>query len=120
MKQPNRRYGNPTEMAYYAFRYPSTKELARSLRRSERSVKDWLSGRAKVPWWVPEIMRLKEMEHHDIVRQITGRTISARLGQVSPAGKLIDMGLRLQPVEDVPQTAPTERQALAAALAQCK
>jgi hypothetical protein len=37
-------------------------ELARMLRRDERTIRDWLSGRAKVPWWVPEIMRLKRVE----------------------------------------------------------
>ncbi|MGZ4837662.1 MAG: hypothetical protein ACXVZR_03870, partial [Terriglobales bacterium] len=48
-------------MAYYAMGRP-VKELARSLRRDERTVRDWLSGKQRVPWWVPEIMRLKRLE----------------------------------------------------------
>jgi len=61
LRYPNLRYGNPTEMAYYAMGRP-VKDLARTLRRDERTVKDWLSGKQRVPWWVPEIMRLKRME----------------------------------------------------------
>lgn len=98
MRYPNRRYGNPTEMAHYALWYGSTAELAKSLKRSERTVRDWLSGAARVPWWVPEIMRLQQMEHADMVRQITGRTMRARWGMVAPAGQLIDAGIRFKPL----------------------
>jgi hypothetical protein len=61
MRFPNLRYGNPTELAYYAMDMPLA-DLARVLRRDERTVRDWLSCRARVPWWVPEILRLKRME----------------------------------------------------------
>lgn len=61
MRYPNLRYGNPAEFAFYATGIPLP-ELARRLRRDERTVRDWLSGRARVPWWVPEILRLKRME----------------------------------------------------------
>jgi hypothetical protein len=61
MRFPNLRYGDPTEFAYYAMGRTHA-ELARMLRRDERTIRDWLSGRAKVPWWVPEIMRLKRVE----------------------------------------------------------
>lgn len=61
MRYPNLRYGNPTELAFYAMAYPLA-TLARILRRDERTVRDWLNGRARVPWWVPEILRLKRME----------------------------------------------------------
>jgi hypothetical protein len=61
MRFPNLRYGNPTEFAYYAMGRPLS-DLARQLRRDERTIRDWLSGRAKVPWWVPEIMRLKKFD----------------------------------------------------------
>jgi hypothetical protein len=56
MRFPNLRYGDPTEFAYYAMGRTHA-ELARMLRRDERTIRDWLSGRAKVPWWVPEIMQ---------------------------------------------------------------
>lgn len=84
-------------MQHYALWYGNTRELAKALKRSERSVKDWLSGKAKVPWWVPEIMRLQKMEHDEMVYRMTGRQVSARLGIASPAGELIDAGARFKP-----------------------
>lgn len=84
-------------MAHYALWYGSTAELAKALRRSERSVNDWLTGRAKVPWWVPEIMRLQQLEHANMVRQMTGRETLARLGIVQ-AGQVVDAGQRFRAV----------------------
>lgn len=106
MRNPTRRYGNPTEMAYYAMSYGpgriGVKALAKTLRRSERSVKDWLTGAKRVPWWVPEIMRLKELEHWDKVYQMTGRRLAPRLGSVAGTGEVIDAGLRFRPLEQLP------------------
>jgi hypothetical protein len=48
MRHLNLRYGNPTEFAYYAMGIPLP-DLARRLRRDERTVRDWLTGRARVP-----------------------------------------------------------------------
>lgn len=63
MRYPNIRYGNPTEFAYYVTTHGGDlAAVARMLRRDERTVRDWLSGRARVPWWVPEIMRLRRFE----------------------------------------------------------
>jgi hypothetical protein len=102
LRYPNRRYGNPTAMAHYAMWYGSTAELAKALRRSERSVNDWLSGRAKVPWWVPEIMRLQQLEHNHMAYQITGRQQLARLGIVQ-SGQVVDAGQRFsRPVDLAP------------------
>ncbi len=56
-------------MAHYAQGIPLA-DLARRLRRSERTVHDWLNGRARVPWWVPELMRLQHQEHHDQLRRM--------------------------------------------------
>jgi transposase len=103
MRYPNRRYGNPTAMAHYALWYGSIPELAKALKRSERSVRDWLSGAAKVPWWVPEIMRLQKMEHDAMVYQMTGRQVSARLGVVSES-TVIDAGARFRPEQPSPAT----------------
>lgn len=91
MRFPNLRYGNPTEFAYYAMGRP-VPELARALRRDERTVRDWLSGRAKVPWWVPEIMRLKRLEadlrHRQMFWAVTDKRSVHQLGVVSQAGEL--------------------------------
>lgn len=82
MKYPNLRYGNPEQLRYYAASIPLP-VLAKRLRRSERSVKDWLEGRAKVPWWVPEILRLQEYESWMTLRQMGVSKTAKRLGLVS-------------------------------------
>ncbi len=92
MRYPNLRYGNPTELNYYAAGIPP-RELARRLRRDERTVRDWLNAKARVPWWVPEVLRLQQMEARDIVRQHMQHTASWRLAgrplaTVTPAGEL--------------------------------
>lgn len=82
MRYPNLRYGNPTEMAYYAMGR-SVKDLARSLRRDERTVRDWLSGKQRVPWWVPEILRLRRMELDNRMREMGMGALAPKLGIVS-------------------------------------
>ncbi|MEN3275986.1 MAG: hypothetical protein V7631_1776 [Massilia sp.] len=102
MRYPNLRYGNPTEMAYYAMGVPLP-DLARRLRRDERTVRDWLSGRTRVPWWVPEILRLKHMEADLRHRQMGMGALAPRLGIVgadvvalpTPDAKKPQDGLRL-------------------------
>ncbi|MDN7873859.1 hypothetical protein [Burkholderia aenigmatica] len=73
MKYPNQRYGNPAELRHYAAGR-SIKHLARELRRSERTVHDWLVGRERVPFWVPELLRLRRLAHEERVRQMTWAT----------------------------------------------
>ena len=82
MRYPNLRYGNPTEFAYYALGVPLP-DLARRLRRDERTVRDWLSGRTRVPWWVPEIMRLRRLEADVRHRQMGMGPLLAKLGIAS-------------------------------------
>jgi hypothetical protein len=91
-------------MRYYAMAYGSTAQLAQTLRRSERTVKDWMSGAARVPWWVPEILRLKKMEHDSMVYQMTGYQPAARLG-VLDAGTVVDAGQRFRPPTPTPAAA---------------
>jgi hypothetical protein len=61
VKYPNTRYGNPQEFRYYAQGLP-IKALAKQLQRSEKSISAWLNGDRKIPFWVPELMRLRHME----------------------------------------------------------
>ena len=96
MRYPNLRYGNPTAMQHYAMWYGDTATLARSLRRDERTVKDWLAGRARVPWWVPEIMRMQQAEHAAMVYRMTGRQVAVRLGVVD-GPTIVDAGQRFRP-----------------------
>ncbi|MFZ3288047.1 MAG: hypothetical protein WA191_14535 [Telluria sp.] len=103
MRYPNLRYGNPTELAYYAMTYDLV-DLARTLRRDERTVRDWLSARKRVPWWVPEILRLMRMEAVERQRQMFGaigdqRRLAA-LGVVQPDTVL---QLHRRPEKEKPQ-----------------
>ena len=61
MRYPTLRYGNPVEMRHYAAGIPLA-ELAKSLRRDIRTVRDWLSGARSIPFWVPELMRLRALD----------------------------------------------------------
>lgn len=96
MKNPNRRYGKPGELAYYTIGW-SRAELCRYLRRSERSVRDWLSGRSSVPWWVPEILRLNQLERQLRMQQMA-------CARVVPALHAIDGKVR--PMRFVAPPAP--------------
>lgn len=87
MRYPNLRYGNPNEFRYYA-QGISIKALAKRLRRSERSVKDWLSGEKKVPWWVPEIIRLENLEYEETLRQMNIPVVRKKLGLVHESAEI--------------------------------
>ncbi len=91
MRFPNLRYGNPTEFAHYSLGIPLP-DLARTLRRDERTVRDWLSAKQRVPWWVPEYMRLRQMEQADIRRQMNMTALGPRLGVVR--GAVIELAVR--------------------------
>jgi hypothetical protein len=107
LRYPNLRYGNPTEMAHYAMQF-SIKDLAKLLRRDERTVRDWLSCRARVPWWVPELLRLRHMEAVARHRQMGMGVLSAKLGFVT--GDVITLAERrpAAPAELRPQTGPAD------------
>jgi hypothetical protein len=81
MKQPTQRYGCRTELAYF-LQFTTIPELARQLRRSEKIVKMWADGKQPVPWWVIEILRLREMRRQEMARQMTHYKHHARLGVV--------------------------------------
>jgi hypothetical protein len=82
VRYPNLRYGNPAELAYYAAFWGSVPHLAKFLRRDERTVKDWISAKTRVPWWVPEILRLKRMEAELRHQQMGMGKLAPRLGIV--------------------------------------
>jgi hypothetical protein len=81
MRYPNLRYGDPAALAYHAAGIPIP-VLAKRLRRSERIVKDWLEYRKKMPWWVPEVIRLQNMEKAEQMRQMNMQPVRAKLGLV--------------------------------------
>lgn len=82
MKYPNSRYGNPNELRYYT-QGMSNKEIAKRLKRSEKSVQQWLSLEKKVPYWVPELLRLWHMERDLTMRQMGFGDQKLKLGLVS-------------------------------------
>lgn len=81
MRYPNLRYGNPNEFAYYVQGLP-VKDVAKRLRRSERSIRNWLTGKEKMPWWIPELLRLQRMERNEQLRQMNMSPVRHRLGFV--------------------------------------
>lgn len=54
-------------------------DLASILRRDERTVSDWLRAKKRVPWWVPEYMRLRQMEQADIRRGMNMTAIDTKM-----------------------------------------
>lgn len=81
MRYPNTRYGNPTELRYYAQGLPID-QIAKQLKRSEKTVTEWLNGKRKTPFWVPELMRLRRMEIDLRMRQMGFREQKLKLGIV--------------------------------------
>ncbi|MNR75996.1 hypothetical protein D3C72_66490 [compost metagenome] len=87
MRYPNTRYGNPTELLYYT-QGLSVKDIAKQLKRSEKSVSEWLNGNRKIPFWVPELLRLRHMEADLKLRQMGFGDLRLQLGIVK--GDVID------------------------------
>lgn len=81
MRYPNKRYAHPDELRYY-MRNMKPAELAAYLKRDERTVKNWLSGAVRCPWWVPELLRLRAYEVHNQLRQMGIDQKLCRLGIV--------------------------------------
>jgi hypothetical protein len=81
MRYPNLRYGNPAELNYYAMQY-TVDQLARLLRRDARTVRDWMTCRTRVPWWVPELLRLRRMEAIERHRQMNMGSLVKGFGLV--------------------------------------
>jgi hypothetical protein len=81
MRYPNTRYGNLTELRYYT-QGLSAKQIAKQLKRSEKSVTEWLNGNRKIPFWVPELLRLRHMEADLRMRQMGFRDQKLKLGIV--------------------------------------
>jgi hypothetical protein len=79
MKYPNQRYGNVEHLNHYAAGW-TLKALAKHLKRDERTVKDWLSGAKKCPWWAPELLRLERYEKYHQMQEMRINPALAKLG----------------------------------------
>lgn len=89
MRYPNLRYGNPNEFAHYVQGIPLP-EVAKRLRRDVRTVRDWLSGAKKIPYWVPELVRLQHMEHQNRLYEMNMRPTMLRLGIVTKTATIYE------------------------------
>lgn len=87
MRYPNQRYGHPDHLKYYMGSW-TPKQLAKHLKRDERTIRNWLSGAQKMPWWVPELLRLERYEKHQQLRQMGINQKLGKLGVVR--GQVID------------------------------
>jgi len=89
MQWPNRRYGSAEALMYYTQGLPM-QEICRRLRHCERSIKDYLNHKQKVPWWIPEILRLQDLERRVIFREMFGTSIKADLHEIGtkPKGRV--------------------------------
>jgi hypothetical protein len=116
MRFPTLRYGNPNEFAAYVQGQPLA-AISKRLRRSERSIKDWLTGRKKMPWWVPEIIRLQNMEAAERMRQMNMVPIRAAL-RLAPAGQVLEFPAPAAPRASAPASCgfPAAQSGVAAGL----
>ena len=84
--------------SYHEFQFQCqgrpTWAIAQMTRRSVRTIERYLSGTQKIPWWIPEILRLQDQEYFDRTRQQGFNPIRKKLGIVT--GELIEF-----PVKDV-------------------
>ena len=76
LKNASNRWGNANEFRYYCRGLP-TRTIATIVRRTERTVRDWISGNRPTPAWAVELVRLRELERQHVLQQITGRQIDA-------------------------------------------
>lgn len=70
MKYPNQRYGNPEALRHWMLHFGGITGTAKYLKRTTRTLANWLSYRERMPWWVPEILRLKAFEHAEQMRHM--------------------------------------------------
>ncbi len=97
MRYPTLRYGNPNELQFYLLG-TTVCDVARRLRRSERTIENWLAGRERLPFWVPELLRLQKMESDLRMQQMRMRPVAAKLGIAAPDATLIEFKPRLAPI----------------------
>ena len=87
MKYPNTRYGHVEELEFW-MQGESVRRIARRLKRSEKTVQYWLTGKNRIPWWVPEILRLQHYEYQDRLRQMGFKPPKTKLA-IAAAGGLM-------------------------------
>jgi hypothetical protein len=64
------------------------KGLAKHLMRAEKTIQNWITGKKKMPYWVPELLRLQDFEHREIMRQMNIPALRAQLGVVTASASI--------------------------------
>ncbi len=59
MFHPNRRYGDPAVLRAYTAGMP-IQSIAQQLHRHPRTIHDWMTGKRRLPWWVPELLMIRQ------------------------------------------------------------
>ncbi|GAB7524047.1 hypothetical protein PBS_30320 [Paraburkholderia sp. 2C] len=67
---------SPNEFLHYARSLPM-RHLCRTLGRHERTVKDWMNGKAVIPPWAVAVLRLQALEY-ELMRDQMGFTAIER------------------------------------------
>jgi predicted transcriptional regulator len=57
MKYPHVRYADHDALVYYAAGWRLS-ELAKHLKRDKRTIRRWLSGEYKAPWFIPTVLKM--------------------------------------------------------------
>lgn len=82
MKAHDRKWGHLGEFELYA--HAPDPVLARALRVTPATLRAWRSGRRPVPWWVPELLRLRAWQCDAEMRAAGYRRLGiAKPGQIA-------------------------------------
>lgn len=73
MKSHDHKWGHLGEFELYA--HAPEEALARSLRITIKTLRAWRSGTSPVPWWVPELLRLRQADLDRLMRSAGYRRI---------------------------------------------
>ena len=76
--------------------------MAKRLKRSEKSINNYLLYKTKMPWWIPELLRLQRMEAVERTRQMRMTPIIKRYNLKT--GQIINFRMRKK--KEVPQQTP--------------
>lgn len=71
MKNPSRRWVSAIEFEQHTAGLPR-KFLCRLLRRCDRTIRDWQTGRRPIPAWTIDTLRMHEVEAIRAYREIFG------------------------------------------------
>jgi hypothetical protein len=84
MKSKTKRWARPIEFEQrQPPGYPS-EQLARILKRTPRTVRDWQLGNRPIPAWAPELLRLRHVEGQQTARQLEIMKLSAQRQKIAP------------------------------------